>query len=52
VPGMYFSLGTTKPGTTSGGLHTPTFVADDASIAVGIRAMASLVLDYAEAVQR
>jgi amidohydrolase len=52
VPGMYFSLGTTKPGTTSGGLHTPTFIADDASIAVGIRAMASLVLDYAEAVQR
>jgi amidohydrolase len=52
VPGMYFSLGTTKPGTTSGGLHTPTFIADDASIAVGIRAMASLVLDYAEAVRR
>jgi amidohydrolase len=52
VPGMYFSLGTTKPGTTSGGLHTPTFTADDASIAVGIRAMASLVLDYAMGAQR
>jgi amidohydrolase len=47
VPGMYFSLGTTRPGTTSGGLHTPTFLADDGAIPVGIRAMVSLVLDYA-----
>ena len=46
VPGFYFRLGTTRPGTTSGGLHTPTFTADDASIPVGIRAMTALVLDY------
>jgi amidohydrolase len=46
VPGLYFRLGTTRPGTTSGGLHTPTFTADDASIPVGIRAMTALVLDY------
>ncbi|HSJ10077.1 MAG TPA: amidohydrolase [Longimicrobiales bacterium] len=46
VPGMYFSLGTTKPGTVSGGLHTPTMTADDSAIPVGIRAMTSLVLDY------
>ncbi|MEX1184533.1 MAG: amidohydrolase [Gemmatimonadota bacterium] len=46
VPGMYFRLGTTKPGTTSGGLHTPTMTADDAAIPVGIRAMTMLVLDY------
>jgi amidohydrolase len=46
VPGLYFRLGTTTPGATSGGLHTPTFVADDASISVGIRAMTALVLDY------
>jgi amidohydrolase len=46
VPGLYFSLGTTQPGTTSGGLHTPTYTGDDAAIPVGIRAMAALVLDY------
>jgi amidohydrolase len=46
VPGLYFSLGTTKPGTTSGGLHTPTYTGDDAAIPVGIRAMAALVLEY------
>jgi amidohydrolase len=46
VPGLYFRLGTTKPGTTSGGLHTPTMTADDSAIPVGIRAMSTLVLDY------
>jgi metal-dependent amidase/aminoacylase/carboxypeptidase family protein len=43
---MYFSLGTTKPGTRSGGLHTPTMTADDGAIPVGIRALTALVLDY------
>ncbi len=46
VPGFYLSLGTTKPGTTSGGNHTPNFMADDSSVPVGIRVMANLVLDY------
>jgi amidohydrolase len=46
VPGFYLRLGTTKPGTTSGGLHTPTFRGDDSAIAVGMRAMSLLVLDY------
>jgi amidohydrolase len=46
IPGFYFSLGTTKPGTTSGWNHTPNFMADDSAIPVGIRAMSSLVLDY------
>ncbi len=46
VPGFYFRLGIVAPGTTSGGHHTPTFAADDASIEVGIRAMTTLVLDY------
>jgi amidohydrolase len=46
IPGFYFSLGTTKPGTTSGWNHTPNFMADDSSIPVGIRVMSSLVLDY------
>lgn len=46
VPGFYFRLGTTKPGTTSGWNHTPNFMADDASVPVGMRAMSNLVLDY------
>ncbi|HWP94213.1 MAG TPA: amidohydrolase [Gammaproteobacteria bacterium] len=49
VPGFYFRLGTTRPGTESGGLHTPTFRADDAAIPVGIRAMTTLVLDFLNA---
>ncbi len=48
VPGFYFSLGMIKPGTTSGGHHTPTFQADDSSIPVGMRAMTSLLFDYLE----
>ena len=46
VPGFYFRLGMVKPGTESGGHHTPTFRADDGAVPVGMRAMASLVLDY------
>ncbi|UCC48758.1 MAG: amidohydrolase [Gemmatimonadota bacterium] len=46
VPGFYFSLGTTRPGTTSGGLHTPTYMGDDSAVLVGMRAMANLLLDY------
>jgi len=45
VPGVYFRLGVVAPGTTSSALHTPTFRADDSAIAVGMRAMASLVAD-------
>jgi amidohydrolase len=46
VPGFYYRLGTVKPGTASGGHHTPTFMADDASIPVGMRVMSALLLDY------
>lgn len=46
VPGFFFRLGTVKPGTVSGGAHTPTFMADDTAIPVGMRVMSSLVLDY------
>lgn len=45
VPGFYFRLGVVKPGTESGGLHTPTFRADDSAIPVGMRAMARLVVE-------
>ena len=45
VPGFYFRLGVVAPGTTSGGLHTPTFRADDSAVPVGMRAMARLLVD-------
>ncbi len=46
IPGFYFSLGTTKPGTSSGWNHTPDFMADDSAVPVGMRAMSNLLLDY------
>jgi amidohydrolase len=46
VPGFFFRLGSVKPGTTSGGHHTPTFAADDASVPIGMRVMANLIMDY------
>lgn len=46
VPGFYYRLGVVKPGTTSGGLHTPTFRADDSAVPVGMRVMARLLVDY------
>jgi len=49
VSGFYFWLGVLRPGTTSGPLHSPTYLADDGAIPVGIRAMATLVLDYLSA---
>jgi amidohydrolase len=48
VPGFFYRLGTVLPGTISGGHHTPDFRADDASIPIGMRTMASLLLDYLE----
>ena len=46
VPGFFFSLGVQKPGTVSGDHHSPTFMADDSAIPVGMRAMANVVVDY------
>jgi amidohydrolase len=46
VPGFYYRLGQVKPGTTSGDHHTPTFLADDGAIPVGIKAMSLLIVDY------
>ncbi len=48
VPGFYFRLGTLKPGTTSGDHHSPTFMADDGAIPVGVRSMAYVIWDYLE----
>jgi amidohydrolase len=46
VPGVYFRLGVVGPGTESGAIHTPDFRAADGSVAVGMRAMANLVVDF------
>jgi amidohydrolase len=46
IPGFYFRLGVVAPGTSSGGLHTPTFRGDDTAVAVGIKAMSRLLVDY------
>lgn len=46
VPGFYFTVGAVKPGTTSGGHHTPTFLVDDSAVPIGMRAMTIAVLDY------
>jgi amidohydrolase len=48
VPGFFYRLGGRKPGTTSGGHHTPTFHMDDGAVPVGMRTMAGLLLDYLE----
>jgi amidohydrolase len=45
APTFFYRLGTVAPGTTSGDHHTPTFMADDASIPIGMRVMTGLVLD-------
>lgn len=46
VPGFFYRLGQVKPGTTSGDHHTPTFLADDGSIPVGVKAMSFVIFDY------
>ena len=49
VPGMFFVLGATAPGTdpaTAPTNHSPLFRVDDSTLAVGVRALASLALEY------
>ncbi len=48
MPGFFYRLGMVKPGTVSGDHHTPTFLADDSSIGIGIKAMSYLLVDYLE----
>ena len=49
IPGLFYWLGSVKPGTTSGGHHNPTFMADDSCIPIGMRVMTNLLLDYLKA---
>lgn len=48
APGLFFFLGSRKPGGTTGGHHTPTFQADDGAVPVGMKVMATVVMDYLE----
>lgn len=45
-PSFFFSLGTTKPGTSSGSLHTANFMGDDGAIEVGIKTISAMVMDF------
>jgi amidohydrolase len=45
VPSFYFKLGAVPRGKVSGGHPTPTFLADDAAIPVGVRAMTAVTLE-------
>lgn len=49
IPGMFFFLGVTPPGAimdTVPANHSPRFFADEAALPVGVRAMASLAVDW------
>ena len=45
VPSFYFKLGAVPRGKASGGHHTPTFLADDRAIPIGVRAMTAVTLE-------
>lgn len=51
VPGLYFWLGTRDPEVASEDAapnHSPRFVIDERALVLGVRALAQLVVDYAE----
>lgn len=50
VPGMYFHIGTNKPGVGPGEAapnHSPLYYVDDTALLTGVKAMVNLVIDYA-----
>ena len=48
VPGLFFFLGVTPPGqeATAAQNHSPLFFADESALPVGVRALASLTVDF------
>jgi amidohydrolase len=46
APGLMFRLGVQKPGGPPTLTHSPTFLADEACIPVGVRTMSGIVLEY------
>ncbi len=48
IPGMFFFLGITPPGAKPIPSHSPNFFVDESVLAVGIRAMSNLAVDFLE----
>jgi len=46
VPGFFYRLGMVKPGTESGGHHTPNFMADNSCVPIGMKTITMRLLDY------
>jgi len=55
VPGLFFFVGTTPPGTdaaTAPSNHSPLFYIDESSLPVGLRAMLGVAVDYLQGTRR
>jgi len=46
IPGLFFFLGITPPGTKPVPNHSPYFLVDESALIVGVRAMANLAGDF------
>lgn len=46
IPSVMLNLGVLPPNVEKTSVHSPTFVADEESIPVGVRLMSSIILDY------
>lgn len=46
IPGLFFFLGITPPGTKPVPNHSPYFLVDESALIVGVRAMANLAVDF------
>jgi len=46
APAVMFNLGIVSPDVEKTSVHSPTFVADEASIAIGVELMANIIADY------
>jgi metal-dependent amidase/aminoacylase/carboxypeptidase family protein len=44
IPGCFYRLGTSDPNNPSSGLHTPTFLADENAIKVGMSLLSWIAL--------
>jgi amidohydrolase len=55
VPGLFFNLGVTprdRDWRTAPGNHSPQFMADEAALPTGVRAMASVAVDYLQGARK
>jgi amidohydrolase len=46
APAVMFNLGVVPPGLESTAVHSPTFIADEAAIPIGVNLMANIILDH------